>query len=176
MMLKTAMGASLAVLALTLSACKDTSETKAAPAVKTVEAEVSHAILGSFGIATDNIDSSIKPGDNFYAHVNGNWLKNTEIPSDKSNYGAFTILRDKSEKRVREIIESAATKANPSADEKRIGDFYNAYLNMDRIEAMGLKPIQKDLDRIRAAKSHADILKLMSDAKLGLASPVAPFV
>ena len=183
MMLKTAMGASLAVLVLTLSACKDTSETKTTPAavkttpaVKTVEAKASNAILGSFGIETANIDSRVKPGDNFYAHVNGNWLKNTEIPSDKSRYGSFIILRDKAEKRVRGIIESAANKETPSADEKRIGDFYNAYLNTDRIESLGLSPIKKNLDRIKAAKSHADILKLMADAKMGLASPVSPFV
>ncbi len=170
------MGTSFAVLALTLSACKNASETKLADVVQTAEVQSGQAILGTFGIATEHIDKTVKPGDNFYAYVNGNWLAKTEIPSDKSAYGAFTILRDKSEVRVREIIESAATKANPSADEKRIGDFYNAYLNMDRIEEMGLEPVQKDLDRIRAAKSHADIMKLMTDSKLGLASPVSPFV
>ena len=173
MTLKTLMGTSFAVLALTLTACDSGSQIKAD---NVVEYQSGNAILGSFGIATEYIDSTVKPGDNFYAFVNGGWLANTEIPSDKSNYGSFTILRDKSEKRVREIIEAAATKENPSADEKRIGDFYNAYLNTERIEAMGLKPIQKDLRRIRAAKSHDDILKLMVDAKLGLASPVRPFV
>jgi len=176
MTLKTIMGTSFAVLALTLAACDSGTKIDTDSAAKTTAVQSGQAILGSFGIATENIDKTVNPGDNFYAFVNGNWLNTIEIPSDKSNYGAFTILRDKSEKRVRQIIESAATKTNPSADEKRIGDFYNAYLNTDRIEAMGLKPIQKDLDRIRAAKSHADILKLMSDAKLGLASPVAPFV
>ena len=176
MKLKTIMGASLTALALTLAACDNGSKIDTESAVKTAHVPSGNAILGSFGIATEHMDKTVNPGDNFYAFVNGNWLAKTEIPSDKSAYGSFTILRDKSEKRVREIIESAATKANPSADEKRIGDFYNAYLNTDRIEKTGLKPIQKDLNRIKAAKSHDDILKLMSDAKLGLASPVAPFV
>ena len=176
MKLKTIMGASLTALALTLAACDSGSKIDTESAVKTAHVPSGNAILGSFGIATEHMDKTVNPGDNFYAFVNGNWLAKTEIPSDKSAYGSFTILRDKSEKRVREIIESAATKANPSADEKRIGDFYNAYLNTDRIEKMGLKPIKKDLNRIKAAKSHDDILKLMSDAKLGLASPVAPFV
>ena len=176
MKLKTIMGASLTALALTLAACDSGSKIDTESAVKTAHVPSGNAILGSFGIATEHMDKTVNPGDNFYAFVNGNWLAKTEIPSDKSAYGSFIILRDKSEKRVREIIESAATKANPSADEKRIGDFYNAYLNTDRIEKTGLKPIQKDLNRIKAAKSHDDILKLMSDAKLGLASPVAPFV
>jgi len=122
------------------------------------------------------MDLSVDPGENFYEYVNGGWLSATEIPSDRSRYGSFSILRDKSEKRVREIIEAAAKSDSPSADEKRIGDFYNAYLNTKRIEKLGLKPIQKDLDRIRAAKSHKDILKIMTDTRLNLSTPVSPFV
>jgi predicted metalloendopeptidase len=170
------MGASFVVLALTLTGCDSGSadmSTKTATKAKMADAT---PILGSFGISLENMDESVEPGDNFYEFVNGGWLASFDIPSDKSTYGAFTILRDKSEERVRGIIEAAAASKKPSADEKRIGDFYNAYLNTDRIEELGLKPVQNDLDRIRSARSHADILKLMADAKLGLDSPVAPFV
>ncbi|MEP3655341.1 MAG: M13 family metallopeptidase [Litorimonas sp.] len=176
MTLKTAMGASFAVLALSLAACNNAAETKTDDAVKTVEATPKKAVLGTFGIATENMDTSVQPGENFYEYVNGGWLKNTEIPADRSRYGAFSVLADQAEKRVRGIIESAATNENPSADEKRIGDFYNAYLNTDRIEEMGLAPIQGDLDRIRAAKTKDDVLKLMADTGLGLAAPVSPYV
>ena len=186
MTLKTAMGASFAVIALALGGCSNGSsdtETKVAEIVKDAASHTTKTtnadakpILGTFGIATDHMDTSVDPGDNFYEFVNGKWLAEIEVPSDRSRYGAFSILRDKSEKRVREIIEAAAQNKNPSADEKRIGDFYNAYLNTDRIEEMGLKPIQKDLDRINTAQSHEDILKLMADAKMGLSSPVSPFV
>ena len=186
MTLKTVMGASFAVIALSLVSCNNSSgeatskttkavKEAASNTVKSVEVN-SKPILGNFGIATDNMNTSVNPGDNFYEYVNGGWLEKIEIPSDRSRYGSFSILRDKSEKRVRGIIEAAAKSENPSADEKRIGDFYNAYLNTDRIEQMGLKPIQKDLDRIRAAKTHEDILKLMTDRRLGLARPVAAFV
>ncbi len=175
MSLKKLMGASLAVMALTLAGCNSGSSDTSTAATKIAAADAK-PILGTFGIATENMDTSVEPGDNFYEYVNGGWLQNIEIPSDRSRYGAFSILRDKSEKRVRGIIEAAASNANPSADEKRIGDFYNAYLNTDRIESLGLDPIQDGLDRIKAARTHADILKLMADAKLGLASPVAPFV
>jgi predicted metalloendopeptidase len=168
------MGASLAVLALTLAGCNNAAETKTDTVVQTVEAKP--AILGTFGIATENIDESVQPGDNFYEYVNGNWLKNTEIPSDRSRYGSFSVLADQAEKRVRAIIENAASDENPTADEKRIGDFYNAYLNTDRIETLGLAPVQGDLDRIRAAETKDDVLKLMADTGLGLASPVSPYV
>ena len=133
-------------------------------------------VLGSFGVALDHMDNSVSPGDNFYEFVNGTWLANTEIPSDRSRYGSFSILRDRAEKRVRKIIEGAAAKDNPTADEKRIGDYYNAYLDIKTIEEKGLSPLKPALDRIRAAKTHADITALMSDIYLGLDSPVSPFV
>jgi len=85
-------------------------------------------------------------------------------------------LRDQAEERVRTIIENAANAERPSADEKRIGDFYNAYLNTDRIEELGLSPIQADLDRIRKAKTKEDVLTLMSDINLGLDTPASPYV
>ena len=176
MTIKTLMGASFAALTLTLSACNKAAEPKLSCAVNTAEFQQGSAALGTFGVATDNIDSSVTPGDNFYAYVNGNWLDKTEIPSDRSRYGAFTVLSDKAEKRVRGIIESAAGNSTPSADEKRIGDFYNAYLNTNRIESLGIAPIQADLDRIRAAKTKDDVLKLMSDIGLGLDAPVSPYV
>ena len=163
MTFKKAMGASFAVIALTLAACNNT-------------AEKQPAVLGTFGIATDNMDMAVQPGENFYEYVNGGWLAKTEIPSDRARYGAFSVLSDRAEKRVREIIETAANSENPSADEKRIGDFYNAYLNTDRIEELGLTPIQGDIDRIRAAETKDDILKLMADTSLGLDAPVSPYV
>ena len=163
MTFKKAMGASFAVIALTLAACNNA-------------AEKQPAVLGTFGIATDNIDMAVQPGENFYEYVNGGWLAKTEIPSDRARYGAFSVLSDRAEKRVREIIETAANSENPSADEKRIGDFYNAYLNTDRIEELGLTPIQGDIDRIRAAETKDDVLKLMADTSLGLDAPVSPYV
>jgi len=122
MTLKTVMGASLAALALTLAACDNAGDSKSGEIVKAETAKT--AKLGTFGIALDAIDESVQPGENFYEYVNGNWLKATEIPSDRSRYGSFSVLADQAEKRVRDIIESAANSDNPSADEKRIGDFY----------------------------------------------------
>ena len=67
--------------------------------------------MGSFGIELAHMDESVEPGDDFFRYVNGTWLKEKEIPSDRSRYGAFNILADKSETRVKEIIETAASKA-----------------------------------------------------------------
>jgi len=174
MTLKQLMGISTVVLALTLAACAQNESKQVDEIVQVVKSQP--AILGTFGIATENMDKTINPGDNFYEYVNGNWLKTVEIPSDRSTYGSFGVLRDQAEERVRTIIENAASAESPSADEKRIGDFYNAYQNTDRIEALGLAPIQAGLDRIRAAETKDDVLTLMSDIGLGLDTPASPYV
>lgn len=173
-MFKHLASASLAALALTLVACGDSSVTSNG-AVKTVSSTQT-PILGTFGIATENMDTSVNPGDDFFRYVNGTWLKEKEIPADRSRYGAFSLLADQAEERVRTIIEDAAKAENPSADEKRIGDFYNAYLNTDKIEADGIDPLRQDIRRIRLAKTHEDIVKLMSDPSLGLSAPVSPSI
>lgn len=173
-MFKHLASASLAALALTLAACGDSSVSSDG-AVKTVSSTQT-PILGTFGIATENMDTSVNPGDDFFRYVNGTWLKEKEIPADRSRYGAFSLLADQAEERVRTIIEDAAKAENPSADEKRIGDFYNAYLNTDKIEADGIDPLRQDIRRIRLAKTHEDIVKLMSDPSLGLSAPVSPSI
>ena len=174
MTLKHLAGISFTVLALALSACGD--KTQSSQSSVAVNQSNAKPIMGSFGIELANMDESVEPGDDFFRYVNGTWLKEKEIPSDRSRYGAFNILADKSETRVKEIIETAASKDNPGADEKRIGDFYNAYMDVDAIEAKDLKPLAKDILRIKQAKSHDDLISLMSDPELGLDSPVSQYV
>ena len=170
---------SLFAVACSETSSVDTAETPAtfeAPATFKAPVEIQAAQLGSFGIATENMNRTVDPGDDFFQYVNGTWLDSVEIPADRSTYGAFHRLRDQAEIRVRAIIEAAAAKADPSVDEKRIGDFYNAYLDTDAIEAIGLDPIRPVINRIRSAESRDDIVDLMSDPALGLAAPVNPYV
>ena len=61
------------------------------------------------GILLENMDNSIKPADNFYAFVNGTWVKNTEIPADKSSYNVFLMLQEEAENNIKSIIEESAT-------------------------------------------------------------------
>ena len=167
---------SLLALTLSLAACNNASTNiEMTAATEKAEAMVK-PVLGSFGVATKNMDTSVKPGENFFEYVNGTWLKNTEIPADRSRYGSFNILADEAEERVRRIIETAASKSQPSADEKRIGDLFAAYTNVDAIEAAGLAPIAEDLKRIRSAQTRDDIGKLMADASLSLDAPISQFV
>jgi putative endopeptidase len=92
------------------------------------------ATLGTFGIDTSQMDRSIKPGDDFYRYVNGKWLATTTIPADKSRYGSFDVLRDKSETDLHvllnELIESPPT--DPTL--KKVVDLYLSWMDEATIE------------------------------------------
>ena len=154
-------------LTMSLAACNNVSNLN----------ETNTPALGAYGIATENMDLTIKPGDNFFKYVNGTWLANTEIPADKSTYGGFSILADRSEERVRKIIEEAsAVKAKVGTDEQKIGDFFAAFMDVEAIEEAGLSPVLADLETIKSTTDHEGIARLMSDPSLGLSSVVSPFV
>jgi putative endopeptidase len=124
---------------------------EAAPAPK--------AQIGTYGIDTAGMDTSIRPGDDFYGYVNGTWAKNTPIPADKSNYGAFTALQDTSQQRVRDILDAA--KSDPNS---RIGNAYSSFLDEAAVEAKGLSPIQPWLDQIRSLKTRNGYAALEAQA------------
>ena len=90
---------------------------------------------GTWGFDLNGRDTSVKPGDDFFEYVGGTWIKNTEIPADKTNYGSFTALRDKAEADVKATIEeNAKGQHEPGSAGQKVGDFYNAFLNTDLIE------------------------------------------
>lgn len=170
-------GASL--FALLLAGCSDanpSADPQADNNGPAYEATIQTAQLGTFGVELEHMDKSVEPGDNFFEYVNGTWLAETEIPADRSRFGAFNVLSDRAEERVRAIIEGSASAENPTADQKRIADFYNAYMDTDTIEAAGLAPISDDLAMVRAADSQNDIIDLMTNPSLGLRAPVNPYV
>lgn len=167
------------LLALSLVACSPATDTTKTQKVTDVVTplDAQKATLGEWGIALENMDKSVKPGDNFFKYVNGTWLKNTEIPADKSNYGMFTVLHDQSVKQVKAIIQDMAKeKAAAGSVEQKIGDLYAAYMDQDQIEENGLKPVQADLATIKALKTHSDIAAAMGNPALGLESPVSSYV
>jgi putative endopeptidase len=100
-------------------------------------------VWGDWGFNLDNRDLSVKPGDDFYRYANGTWLATFEMPADRTRYGSFELQREKSEQRVRKIIEELAA-SNPAADtiEGKIAAFYNAFMDTDAIETAGLAPAQ----------------------------------
>jgi len=129
---------------------------------------------GEFGVQTQYIDQSVKPGDDFDAWVNGVWQKTTEFPADKTRLGSFITLRDLSDDRMRTILdELAASNPAPGSDAARVAAAYSAFMDVDAIDKAGLAPAQPYLDRIYAAKSADDLVKLF--AAPGFASPLGLF-
>jgi putative endopeptidase len=124
--------------------------------------------LGRWGIDTDGMDTSVKPGTDFFGYVNGTWAKNTPIPADRSSYGGFAVLRDLSEARVRQLVESYPP-ADPATggDQAKISALYRGFMDEAAIEKLGAKPLQPALDAIRKAKSKEDIAALMGRSNAG---------
>ena len=117
------------------------------------------------GIDLEWIDASVRPGDDFFAHVNGRWVEQFEIPSDKSNYGTFTKLSDAAEEDVKAIIEMSATgDFARGTDEQKVGDLYKSYLDMATRNARGTEPLRPELERIAAISSYDELSAYFAEA------------
>jgi putative endopeptidase len=112
-------------------------------------------------IDTANMDTSIRPGDNFYAYANGNWMKNNPVPPSKTRWGSFDELREQSSQRLKSLLESAAAHASTDSASQKIGDFYTSGMDSISIEKAGYQPIKNDLERIGRI---TDINGILSEA------------
>lgn len=151
------------VFAFGLVACSELTSTSSDEPAATESAAVAAAPeLGTFGVELADMNTDVTPGDDFYDYVNGTWLSTFEIPEERSSYNSFTRLFERSEERVRSIIEEAASSDAPAGSvEQQIGDYFAAFMDTDAIEAAGMAPIQSELDAILAADTHEDIVALM---------------
>ncbi len=143
----------------------------------TIDAAAAKRSMAS-GLMLDHFDRAVRPQDDFYRFVNGKWLASTEIPADKSTYGMFTLLDDKSEASLREIIESAAAaKAATGSDTQRVGDFYASFMDEAAAEALGLKPLAGELARIDSVRTPRDLAVAIGRMqRISVAQPFAYFV
>jgi putative endopeptidase len=127
----------------------------------------------SSGIIKKNMDTLVNPGDNFARYVNGNWMKNTKIPDDKANFGAFDVLVDKSRSDVKAIIEEASKgKFEKGSDQQKIGDYYSSYMNRKLRDQLGIKPIESELNAIDNLANYSDLANYFGKAnRKGFAIP-----
>jgi endothelin-converting enzyme/putative endopeptidase len=117
------------------------------------------------GIVVANIDTSVKPGDDFYHYVNGGWIKRTEIPSDRGGVGVFTRLADLSDKRTVSLIEEAAKANAPNGSNvRKIGELYNSYMDEAAIEAKGLAPLRPHLESIAAIRNKRELARALGES------------
>src|SRR6185436_17462084 len=95
------------------------------------------------GVDKSNIDAAVRAQDDLYGHVDGGWVKRTEIPADKAGYGVFIKLRDDTLAQLHGIVDGL--EGNPAAladpDARKIRDLYASFMDEPRLESLGLKPL-----------------------------------
>jgi putative endopeptidase len=116
-------------------------------------------MTAKFGIDAAARDLSVRPQDDFYRHVNGTWLKETEIPADKPLYGAFIALRDQSEKEVREIVEEGGEGDNA----RKLTALYASFLDEVRANELRVAPVAAELKLIDTIVNTDDAAKLLGE-------------
>lgn len=125
------------------------------------------------GIDHQYFDQNVKGNDDFYQHVNGGWLKNTEIPADKSRWGTFDILHEESLKQLHDIVdELSKQQLVEGSSEQKVASLYANFMDEKSIEALGIQPIQAEITNVDALKSKKDIAQLAAHfSRIGVTSP-----
>jgi putative endopeptidase len=138
-------------------------------------AEAPKPTIGTFGIDLTAMNTSVKPGDDFYRYVNGAWVSTFEMPADKARYGIFDALRDKSEVDVRTLLdELSSAPAAAGSVQQKVADLYRSWMDEAAIEARGIEPLREDLDAIAAARTKTDVVALMGN--IDYAGPVGLYI
>lgn len=132
-------------------------------ATSTVQAQTPSA--ESHGINLEYMDKNVKPGDDFFRYVNGEWFDKTEIPADRTRWGSFDELRQNTDIDALTILKEAVNnkKLDPNSDQMKAVNVFKTYLDLDTRNKLGIKPIQSTLDQINKIKNANDIVALLKE-------------
>jgi putative endopeptidase len=109
-------------------------------------------------VRSQDIDQSVQPGQDFYRFANGNWLRTTTPPAGQSSLEIRAMLMERNAKRVRELIQEAATKSSvDGAIAQKVGDYYASFMDQAAIESKGLTPLAAKLDAISAIREETSL-------------------
>jgi putative endopeptidase len=105
-----------------------------------------------------DMDRSVKPGDDFYHYANGSWLKTAVIPAGQTSFDTRAILVEKTSQWVRDLIQEAAV-ARPASGSiaQKVGDYYASFMDQDGIDARGLAPLAGEMALIAAITNKASL-------------------
>ena len=171
----------LAVVSLILAAgCKHSPEKAPEPAAAgaappaAITAPVAvQAQIPPWGLDLANRDLSVKPGDNFFAYADGNWVKAHQIPADRTSWGSFAELDERSQQQVLTIIQGLPGDPPDGSNAQKVRDYYDAFIDTAVIDQKGLEPAKGALGSIAAAKNYHDLTRLMGRPDLRLLAPIA---
>ena len=136
------------------------------------------AELGTFGVDLSHQDPNTRPGDDFFRYTNGKWLDTFELPADRSNYGSFNALGDRSDQRVRTIIDDLSS-MEPAAGsiEQKISDYYASYMNVESLNDLGISPLVQTLSRLSEIDTREELIAGFGRAQIeNTASPFGFYV
>lgn len=159
-------------LTVLLAACgQDNSTTPVAdaPEVKKAAAE-KHS-----GLLLENMNTEIRPGDDFNAYVNGTWMDTNEIPADRASNSAGLIVHELATANVKTIIEEAADgDFAVGSDEHKVGALYKSYMDMDARNKLGVTPLESEFAKIGALENHEQLAVYFAESnKIGIDQPFA---
>ena len=132
--------------------------------------------LGTFGIDLSHQDSNVRPGDDFFRYTNGRWLDTFELPASRSNYGSFTVLSDRSDQRVRTIIDDLAS-MEPAAGsiEQKISDYYLSYMDVETLNELGIGPLRQGLATLSDIDTREELIAGFGRAQIDNTASVFGF-
>ncbi len=148
------------VIAVAATACKE-------------KTEVATADTEPHGIILANMDTTVSPKVDFYNYVNGNWMKNNEIPDDETNWAGFTILRKKTNEDMLNILAKAkeSGKYTPETDQAKALMIYESKLDTVARNKAGIEPLKPALEKIAAMNSMEDFQNLMTENAVAVSQP-----
>ncbi|WP_134740611.1 M13-type metalloendopeptidase [Nocardioides sp. 503] len=113
--------------------------------------------------ARDGMNPDIRPQDDLFGHVNGRWLDEVEIPSDRSSWGPFVQLADAAEDHVRTIIEDLAAGEPRDDDARKIGDLFASFMDTAAIDKLGTRPVRPLIDAVAALRDVRDLAAFLGE-------------
>lgn len=117
------------------------------------------------GINLEYMDKNVKPGDDFFRYVNGEWFDKTEIPADRTRWGSFDELRQNTDIDALTILKEAVNnkKLDPNSDQMKAVNVFKTYLDFETRNKLGIQPIQSTLDQINKVQNAKDVVALLTD-------------
>jgi len=107
------------------------------------------------------MDTTVKPGDNFFLYANGKWIKETKIPASENSWGLGNILYNDNQKHLHSILDDVSVNDNPAGSkEQKVADLYKSGMDMATIEKLGYEPVKPLLDKIDIVRDYKDLLNL----------------
>lgn len=114
------------------------------------------------GLHLENLDTTAKPGTDFYQFATGGWQKSNPLPAEYSRFGSFDQLRETNQKRINELVEALASQENPAGSvAQKVGDLYNMAMDSVKRNADGYEPVKADLAEVAAIKNVHDVYALL---------------